>query len=149
MISDKLATLAQGTALNTGGAASYTIGDVVDLGSAYAFNDIDDLYLVITVDVTATSGGSATASFSLLTDDNASMSSPTAVVTTAAIPVATLVAGYRVGAIAIPKAAGFERYIGLRQTTAVAAFTAGAVNAFLTTDVQTWRAYTDGISSMA
>lgn len=149
MISDKLATLAEGTALNTGAAGNYTIGDVIDLGAAYQLNDTDDLYLVITVDVTATSGGSATGQFALLTDDNDAMSSATAIVTTAAFAVAAMTAGTRIAAVAIPKAAGFERYIGLRQITGTAAFTAGAINAFLTRDVQTWRAYSDGIASAA
>lgn len=149
MISDKLATLAEGTALNTGAAGNYTIGDVIDLGAAYQLNDTDDLYLVITVDVTATSGGAATGQFALLTDGDAAMGSPTAVVTTAAFAVAAMTAGTRIAVVEIPKAANFERYIGLRQITGVAAFTAGAVNAFLATDVQTWRAYSDALATMA
>ena len=33
MITDKLATFADGVALNTGGAADYVIGDVIDASS--------------------------------------------------------------------------------------------------------------------
>lgn len=151
MITDKLATLADAVALNTGAAGNYTIGDVIDLGAAQQLNDPEKLFLVIVMDVTATSGGSATAAFALLTDDNAAMSSPTVIWQGNAIAVASLVAGYRYAVVPIPRGANFERYIGLRQVTGTAAFTAGAVNAFLTHDVPAnlWRAYSDGIASAA
>lgn len=151
MIIDTLATLARAVALNTGAAGDYTIGDVIDLAAAQQLNDPENLYLVITVDVTATSGGSATLAVALLTDDNASMSSATVVWQGNAIAVATLVAGYRYAVVQIPKAASLERYLGLRQVTGTAAFTAGAINAFLTHDVpaNTWRAYSDGLSTAA
>lgn len=152
MITDKLATLADAVALNTGAAGNYTIGDVIDLGAAKQLNDPKSLYLVITVDVTATSGGSATLAVALLTDDNAAMSSPTVVWQGNAVAVATLVAGYRYAVVELPKGAdNYERYLGLRQVTGTAAFTAGAINAFLTHDVPAtlWRAYSDGISSAA
>lgn len=151
MITDKLATLADAVALNTGAAGNYTIGDVIDLGAAQQLNDPEKLFLVIVMDVTATSGGSATAAFALLTDDNAAMSSPTVVWQGNAVAVASLVAGYRYAVVQIPKGASLERYLGLRQVTGTAAFTAGAVNAFLTHDVPAnlWRAYSDGIASAA
>ncbi len=38
----------------------------------------------------------------------------------------------------------YERFLGLLQTTGVAAVTAGKVNAFLTHDVAKWKAYADG-----
>ncbi len=152
MITDKLVTLADAVALNPGAAGNYTIGDVIDLGVLNnQLNDPDKLFLVITMDVTATSGGSATLAMALITDDNASMSSPAVIWQGNAIAVASLVAGYRYAVIQLPRAAVFERYLGLRQVTGVAAFTAGAVNAFLTHDApaNTWRAYSDGIPSAA
>lgn len=136
MISDALSTLANGTALNTGAAGNYVIGDQIDLGVSArgigALTGLAALYLVITVDVTATSGGSATASFSLLTDGDPAMGSPNVVFTTPAIPVASLTAGTLVCAVALPVGFAWERYVGLRQTTGTAAFTAGAVTAILT-----------------
>ena len=39
----------------------------------------------------------------------------------------------------------YERFLGVLQTTGVAAVTAGKVNAFLTHDVAKWKAYSDGI----
>ncbi len=63
--------------------------------------------------------------FALQTDDNASFSSPTTLATTAAIPVADLVAGYRPSLKYIPK--GNERYMRIYYTVAGADATAGKV----------------------
>lgn len=137
MLSDTLLTFAQNTALNTGAAGNYVIGDQIDTEVAArgigALTGAAALYLVIAVTAAATSGGSATASFSLLTDGDPAMGSPTVVVTTAAIPVASLVAGTLVVAVALPVGFAWERYVGLRQTTGTAAFTGGSIDAFLTT----------------
>lgn len=137
MICDKLATFADDTALNTGAAGNYVIGDQIDLGVTArgigALVGNATLYLVITVEDAATSGGSATAAFSLLTDGDSGMGSPTAVFTTEAVAVAAMTAGKLMAVQALPVGIAWERYIGLRQITGTAAFTAGSVNAFLTT----------------
>ena len=105
----------------------------------------DSLYLVLQVDTTATSGGSATVQFHLASDASASVAtdgSATYHFSTAAIPVATLVAGYTIAAVKLPSGV-YERYLGILQTTAVAALTAGKINAFLTNDVSRIRHYAD------
>lgn len=136
MISDKLLALADDTALNTGAAGNYVIGDQIDLGVAArgigALIGSAALYLVISIEDAATSGGSATGAFSLLTDGDPAMGSPNVVLTTPAFAVADLTAGRLVAAIALPVGYAWERYIGLRQTTGTAAFTGGSVNAILT-----------------
>lgn len=142
MILDERTEFCDATALNTGGAASYLIGDVYDTGND-GINDVDGLFLVINVDTTATSGGSATAAFHLCSDAQAAIAvdgTATYHFSTAAIPVATLVAGYYVCKVALPKGT-YERYLGVLQTTAVAAFTAGKVNAFLTHNPPTTKAF--------
>lgn len=150
MILDELLEFCDATALNTGGAASYLLGDVVDLGAGRSGGDIgvgEDLWLVIQVSTTATSGGAATGQFHLCSDAQAAIAvdgSATYHLSTAAIAVATLVAGYTVLMARLP-AGTYERYLGIVQTTAVAAFTAGAINAFLTKDVAKWKAYADAI----
>lgn len=135
------------TALNTGGAASYLVGDVIDLTVARDIgNGQADLWLIIQVDTTATSGGSATGQFHLCSDAQAAIAvdgSATYHYSGPAIAVATLVAGYQVAAVPIPRGT-FERYLGIVQTTAVAAFTAGKINAFLTVDPGKWTAYARG-----
>jgi hypothetical protein len=72
MILDERNEFCDATALNTGGAGSYLVGDVIDLGAAS--RDIgmgESLFLVIQVDTTATSGGSATGAFHLASDAQA------------------------------------------------------------------------------
>lgn len=147
MILDERLEFADATALNTGAAGTYLIGDVVDLGVSRDIGEGESLYLVIQVDTTATSGGSATGQFKLASDAQAAIAtdgSATVHFETVAIPVATLVAGYRVCAIALPRGT-YERYLGILQVTGTAAFTAGKVNAFLTDNPGKWTAYADAI----
>lgn len=148
MILDERNEFCDATALNTGGAASYLVGDVIDLGlTGMDLGAGEDLYCVIQVDTTATSGGSATGAFHLASDAQAAIAvdgSATYHFSTAAIPVATLVAGYQIAAFRLP-AGTYERYLGILQTTATAAFTAGKINAFLTKDIKAWKAYADAI----
>jgi len=149
MIMDERTEFADATSLNTGAAGSYLIGDVVDLTNTGRDigNGEPTMYLVIQVDTTATSGGSATVAFSLVSDAQAAIAtdgSATVHYNSGAIPVATLAAGY--GAVAVPLPRGsYERYLGVLQTTAVAALTAGKINAFLTENPPKWAAYTDGV----
>lgn len=145
MILDELLEFCDATALNTGAAGDYVIGDVVDLG--VAGRDIgngEPLEFVVQVDTTATSGGAATLAISLATDDNAAMASPTKIVTVPAVAVASLTAGTTLCRLKLP-AGTYERYIGVVQTTGTAAFTAGKVNAFLTPAAANWKAYADAI----
>lgn len=149
MILDERLEFCDATALNTGAAGSYLLGDVIDLQLA-AGGDIGSgqpLYLVIQVDTTATSGGSATANFTLASDAQAAIAtdgSATVHATTGARTVASLVAGTTVAVLALPmQGNAYERYLGILQTTATAAFTAGKINAFLTLDPTGNRAYPD------
>lgn len=142
MILDERTEFCDATALNTGAAGNYLIGDVVDLGVARDLGGDMATYLVITVDTTATSAGSATGQFNLVTDDNASLTSPTTLVSSKAWTVATMTAGTVLMAVQLPlEGTAYERYIGIQQVTGTAAFTAGKVNAFLTEDVARWKAY--------
>lgn len=147
MIMDKRLEFCDATALNTGGAGAYLIGDQPDLYPDLA-TDVGQgqpMYLVIQVDTAVTSEGSATVSFTLASDATAAVhvSTSTAHLTTPAFPKATLVAGYQwIGAL--PMGQTYERFLGIVQTTGTAALTAGKVNAFLTLDPHGWRAYPEG-----
>lgn len=152
MILDERTEFADATALNTGAAGTYNIGDVIDtqvgsLNTLLNFGNGQPLYLVISVDTTATSGGAATGQFRLVSDAIATPDTSTATVhyTSAAIPVASLVAGTSPVVVALPHGS-YERYLGIQQITGTAAFTAGKVNAFLTPDPAAWRAYADNVS---
>lgn len=151
MILDERLEFCDATALNTGAAGSYLLGDVIDLGAA-APGDIgqgEPLYLVITVDTLPTSGGSATANFTLASDAQAAIAtdgSATVHATTGAQTIANLAAGKKF-VLAVPMEGNvYERYLGILQTTAVAAFTAGKINAFLTLDPTGNKAYPDAVN---
>ena len=153
MILDDRLEFADAAALNTGAAGTYNIGDVIDTRAATIDPNVtkdhegSELYLVIRVATTATSGGAATGQFRLVSDDTATPSTTTATVhaTSAAIAVASLTAGATVMVTRLP-AGSYERYIGVQQITGTAAFTAGAVDAFLVSDPALWRAYADNVA---
>lgn len=131
-------------AINIGNAI---IGDVIDLGATPTLRDIgagEPIYLVIQVDTTFV-GASGTVKFELASDSTADLAtSKTVHLATAAIPVATLVAGYQV-AYALPQEVTYERYLGLWETVATTNMSAGKINAFLTTAVAKYTAYADAI----
>lgn len=58
----------------------------------------------------------------------------------AAVPKATLVAGYNVVNVKLPKGQ-YERYLGILQNVGTAALTAGKVNAGLTPLDPSWKAF--------
>ena len=122
--------------------------NVIDLGTGNTTRDIGNgmpVYLVIQTDTAATAAGAATVTFSLESDSTADLAtSATVHWTSAAIGKASLVAGYEVAAVALPSG-DYERYLGLRYTVATGPLTAGAFSAFLTTDVQKWKAYADAL----
>lgn len=138
MILDERTELCDATALNTGGAGTYLIGDVIDLETARDIGAGHTMYLVVQVTTAVTSSGSATVKFHLASDSVAAIAadgSETIHASTDAIGKASLVAGYQLAiAIAPEMSNAFERYVGIEQVTGTAALTAGAVNAFLTFD---------------
>jgi hypothetical protein len=149
MILDERNEFADATALSTAATGRALVGDVIDLGATAGGDIGDTLYLVIQVDTAVTSAGSATVSFELVSDAQAAIAvdgSATVHFATAAIPKATLIAGYQVCAVALPvEAPAYERYIGIVQNVGTAALTAGKINAFLTNDVRRWKAYADAL----
>lgn len=158
MILDDRLEFCDAQTLNTGAAGTYNIGDVIDThGPTIGHNagqnvtrdlGVDgDLYVVARVATAATSGGSATLQLRLVSDDTATPSTTTATVhmTSAAIPVASLTAGATVLLGRLPSGQ-YERYVGVQQITGTAAFTAGAVDVFLTSDPSNWRATADNVA---
>jgi len=145
MILDKRNEFCDATALNTGGAGTYLVGDQIDLGAARDVGNGEPVYLVITVDTLPTSGGSATAQFQLASDASASIAtdgSASVHLETKAFTNAQMAAGTVLAAIALPmEGVAYERYLGILQVTGTAAFTGGKINAFLTHDVAKWKSY--------
>ena len=146
MILDKLNEFADATALNTGAAGAYLIGNQIDLGlNGRDVGNGEPLYLVIQVDTAITAGASGTVAFSLASDATAVID-PAASTKHLTTPVFTVGAGIAAGTVlyagAIPSEwNAYEQFLGIVQTTGVAAVTAGAVSAFLVRDVAKWKAY--------
>ena len=133
MILDSRNEFADATALSTEGTGLALVGNVIDLGTD-GINDVEDLYLVVQVDTAVTSGGSATVAFSLASDAQAAIAtdgSATVHYTSPTLAKATLVAGYQVCKVELPKGQ-YERYLGILANVGTAALTAGKINAFLT-----------------
>lgn len=127
------------------------IGDVIDLDPCTVSPNVtfdmagSDLWLVIQVDTTFV-GATSTTKFELASDSTADLAtSKTVHYATAAIPVATLVAGYVVCCVKLPSGS-YERYLGIWETVATANVTAGKINAFLTADPAIYRAYADNVA---
>lgn len=129
----------------TATAVSTNIVDLVSNSSGKnPIRDIgtgQDVYLVVLTQTTATAAGAATVTVTLESDDNTSLSSPTVHFTTAALTLTQIgAAGSVLAAIKLPSG-NYERYLGVRYTIATGPLTAGAFDAFITTDVNAWRAY--------
>lgn len=137
MIIDERTEIADAVALNTGGAGTYNIGDVIDTAGMTQWptgsSGLDGPQLVALVDAAATSGGAATLQFQLVSDSSSSMSSPTVHFTSGVFALAELTAGRMLFAWPLG-GPDFRRYLGVRQITGTAAFTAGRINLFLAAD---------------
>lgn len=102
-----------------------------------------DVYLVVITQTAATDTSSdATLTVTLESDSTADLAtSATVHFTTGALAFAAFSpAGTTLAAVKLPQGE-YERYLGVRYTVASGPLTAGNFDAFLTTDVQAFRAY--------
>lgn len=142
MILDERNEFADATALSTAATGLALVGDVIDLGTD-GINEVEHIDLFINVDTAITSAGSATVEFQLVSDAQAAIAvdgSATVHYKSAAVPKATLVAGYTVVNVQLPKGQ-YERYLGILQNVGTAALTAGKINAGLTPLDPSWKAF--------
>lgn len=158
MIIDGLLTFANNTPL-TGAVGNVVIGDVVDtqglggnptgVGGAGSLGDTG-LFIVVKATTALVAAGAGTVTLQLVSDsDPALATSPTVHASTGALTTgATSPAPLRTGdVIAIwpmPLAtagAPYERYLGVRGVIAGNAVSAGAIDAFVTTEATRYTAY--------
>lgn len=137
MLMDKLLMFSNSQAVTASAAST----DTIDLS---AFRDIGtgpmDIEVFMYTEVAVTAAGAATLTITLECDDNSAFSSPTVLLSTAAIPKATLVIGYEpLAGWKIP--AGCERHVRLNYTVATGPLTAGTFSAGLVLASQRFRAY--------
>lgn len=143
MLIDSRARFANATNV-FGTAATAKAGLTIDLRAAPTdLGEGTPLYFVI-FGTTAAVGGTSI-EFQLVTADNVALDSgPVVLLSTGAIAIAGITIGARLIAVALPKAT-YKRYLGLR-VVRVGDSTAGAVTAFITDHVPSWRAYPEGMN---
>lgn len=133
MITDKLLRVSEDQAVTASAVSTNTI----DLSVARDMGEGRDLFMVFTVTETFTTLTSLT--FQFVTDDNASLSSPTVVASTGAITLAGggLAAGKQ-HVVRIPPQIGSkgERYIGAQYTVGGSNAGAGKVTTDIVLDIQ-------------
>lgn len=130
-------------------AGTALVGDVVDLGTD-GVNDVDGMYLVIrTGDTEIITGGTAgTVQFFLASDAQAGittgftqhLASAVLVTDDSAANSTALNSGEAILVAQLPRGV-YERYLGIMVTTAVTTTTAGTINAFLTRNPPSWKAF--------
>lgn len=118
--------------------------DYVDLSVARDMGAGRPLYFIILVTTAFTdSGSNSTMAITLESDDNTSFSSATTVQT-----IGTFAALSAAGSRFVAPLALFttpERYLRVKYTVANGDLTTGKFTAFLTMDIDAWRAYADNI----
>lgn len=157
MILDDRTEFCDSTALNTGAAGTYVIGDQIDLGAARDIGNGQPIQLVIAVAVGISAAAAGTVQFQLVSADNAALTTnPTVHTHTAAFTTSTtsgnaggaLAAGTRLATLTLPQegATPYRRFVGIRQVTGTAAISAGAIDAFLVADAFANKAYPDAVN---
>lgn len=131
--------------------ASAASTNIIDFNPAFDYNGQIDLgageptFLVVIPSATFNAAGAATLTIELRSYQNEDRSdNPVVIFSTTAKALDTLVAGKPTVVVALPSAA-YDRYLSLYYTVATGPFTAGALDAFITKDAQTWRAYANNV----
>jgi hypothetical protein len=110
--------------------ATHDSTNYVDLQAAASTLDKDN-FLIVSVNTTATSGGSATVQVTVETDNDLLFGSPKIIHQTAAVAVADLVQGYEFIKWRLPAVPELERYLQVTYTIGTAVLTAGKFDAYL------------------
>lgn len=143
MILDKLSQFADSEDF-FGAAGTAKIGNAIPLGAAGPnLGEGHALHLVI--GVTEAMAGGTSVQFNLVTADNAALdSNPVTLLSTPVLTTASVTLGLQALVVALPKAT-YKAFLGITATR-VGTSTAGEIDAFLTMDPPTWRAYPEGLN---
>lgn len=145
MILDYLNLFSQAQAVTASAAST----DIIDLGPLSGGNDVRDIgpgypvEFMAHVATTVAAAGGATVTISLQTSKTSDFASATTLMQTAAIPVATLKAGYKYVGV-VPH--GVQRYLRVNYAVANGPLTAGAFTAGLLLDADAQRNYASGFT---
>lgn len=148
MIVDALLQLSAAQAVTSTAVSTNTI-DLLQNRDVGAGND---LYAIFTVDTAATAAGAATVNFQVISSASASLTSPTVLAQTDAIPKTDLTAGRKPIAVCIsPQVLNSlpigQRYLGVQYTVGTGPLTAGAFTCYITdSDVSVNKNYPSGFT---
>lgn len=148
MIVDALLQLSEAQAVTSTAVSTNTI-DLLQNRDVGAGND---LYAIFTVDTAATAAGAATVNFQVISSASASLTSPTVLAQTDAIPKTDLTAGRKPIAVRIsPQVLNSlpigQRYLGVQYTVGTGPLTAGAFTCYITdSDVSVNKNYPSGFT---
>jgi hypothetical protein len=135
MITDALLWLSGAPGNATGQAVTATAvsTNTIDLQQSRDVGEGEELYAQFLVDTAPTAAGAATVRFEVITSAAANLSSPTVIVASGDIPIASLPLGARVE-LAIPPnhiTPLGQRYLGVRYTVSTGPLTAGTFTALI------------------
>jgi len=142
MIIDKLMSPAYKASIVAGATGNTLLGDALDLSDIRnngMLNRSGNPGFVITF-TTAMAGAGSSVSFAILTDSAANMATPVVLATSEVVALAAGLVGKQLF-IPLPETDAYEQFIAIRQITAGAAISGGAVSVEFTSDMPKWRAY--------
>lgn len=144
MITDKSLTF--GFAEATGDTGTNNIGDVINLEDLRDVGAGKQMFLNVVVDADITAAGTSTYTVRLVSSAAADLSTPNVHAISATLdPEATIDAGTVILNMALPaEGEAYLQYIGIQEIVVTGNTTAGALNAFLTIDQRSYKAYPDG-----
>jgi len=145
MIKDANNTFADGVA--TGNIGTNLVGDVMDLEQVRDIGAGKPVYLTVHAveDITAGAGGTYQVVLTSA-DDAALTTNPVNHLTSAELDAAaTIAAGTAILKVALPmEDPEYKQYVGIREIVGTANTTAGSIDAFLTLDARSYKAYPQG-----
>lgn len=148
MIVDALLQLSAAQAVTSTAVSTNTI----DLGTNRDIGAGSDLYATFTVDTTVTAAGAATVTFQVISSASASLTSPTVIAQTDAIPKTDLTAGRKpitacISSQVLNALPVGQRYLGVQYTVGTGPLTAGAFTSYITdSDVSVNKNYPSGFA---
>jgi len=126
------------------GAATELSTNVVDFNVIRDLGAGENLYWhILMIEIPAGTG--TTLEFRLVTDDNASLTTPATILSSGAIAKATLVAKYKLTFV-LPRSAAWERYVGVNYVGDNTFATTGKVSSWLSMGEQDNKVYADNIT---
>ena len=134
MILDKQLIMSEAQAITSTAVST----NVIDLAIANV-NTGEPVEILLQVNEAFTAAGAGTLTITIETDDNESFSSATVLLSTGAIPKATLALGYQAAIAFLPP--NIERYVRLNYTVATGPMTAGKITAAIVLARQTNRVF--------